>query len=144
MPAKIRGVDRISIAVKSLEAARGFFERHFGAVFGGVEDVADQGYRYVPFTIGGFTLELLEAYNPSHAIARFVARRGEGMYQLSFRVDDLDETARQLERDGVAVVARHSYPEDVTFEGAHWREGFIHPRDAFGVLIHLGERRPAS
>ena len=92
------------IRLLRVHAGREIFEHHFGAVFGAVEDVKDQGYRYVPFTIAGFTLELLEA---------------------------------------LAVVGRHSYPDDVTFEGVHWREGFVHPRDAFGVLIHLGEQRPA-
>ncbi len=144
MPATVKQVDRVSIAVRSLERARAFFERHFGARFGAVEDVKDQGYRYVPFTIAGFTLELLEPYVPDNPIARFIERRGEGVYQLSLLVEDLDEAARALEGEGLSVMARRGYPEDVTFEGFHWREGFVHPRDAFGVLIHLGERRPAK
>jgi methylmalonyl-CoA/ethylmalonyl-CoA epimerase len=78
-----------------------FFQDHFGAVFGEIEDVKDQGYRYVPFSICGFTLELLEPYNPDHPIARFLRKRGEGLYQLSLRIDDLDEACRQLEAGGV-------------------------------------------
>ncbi len=144
MSVKIKEVDRVSIAVKSLEKARAFFETHFGATFGAVEDVKDQGYRYVPFTIDGFTLELLESYNPDHPIGRFIRKHGEGLYQLSFRVENLEEAARELAKEGLEVVARRAYPEDVTFEGAHWKEGFIHPRDAFGVLIHLGERTPVK
>ncbi|HEY7513220.1 MAG TPA: VOC family protein, partial [Vicinamibacteria bacterium] len=62
MSVPIRSVDRVAIAVRSLERARAFFERHFGAEFGPVEDVAVDGYRYVPFRIAGFTLELLEPY----------------------------------------------------------------------------------
>lgn len=141
MAVNVTRVDRVSIAVRSLDRARAFFQRHFGAVFGEVEDVKDQGYRYVPFTIAGFTLELLEPYNADHPVGRFLRKRGEGVYQLSFLVDDLDEASGQLDAEGIQVVARHSYPDDVTFEGFHWREGFVHPRDAFGVLIHLGERR---
>lgn len=142
----VRGarVDRISIAVRSLEAARTFFGRHFGARFGEIQDVKVDGYRYVPFTIAGFTLELLQPYRPDNAIARFLDKRGEGLYQLSFMVDGLDEAVTALREAGVQVLGPRTYPEDVVLEGCRWKEAFVHPRDAFGVLIFLGERTPVA
>jgi hypothetical protein len=56
--------------------AQTFFEHHFAAEFGPVEDVAVDGYRYRPFTIAGFSLELLEPYDPTSPVARFLDRRG--------------------------------------------------------------------
>jgi methylmalonyl-CoA/ethylmalonyl-CoA epimerase len=140
----VRAVDRISIAVRSLERARDFFERHFGATFGPVEDVAVDGYRYVPFTIAGFTLELLEPYDPGSPIARFLERRGEGVYQLSFLVDDVEAAAAALRGEGLTVLGPRTYDDAVVLEGCHWKEAFVHPRDAHGVLIFLGERTPAA
>ncbi len=142
MSVKVTRVDRVSIAVRSLEAAQAFFERHFGAEFGAVEDVAVDGYRYVPFTLGGFTLELLEPYRPDNAIARFLAKRGEGLYQLSLMVEDVDRAAGELREAGLGVLGPRTYPEDVVLEGCRWKEAFVHPRDAFGVLLFLGERTP--
>jgi methylmalonyl-CoA/ethylmalonyl-CoA epimerase len=140
MSVGVRKVDRVSIAVRSLERARAFFERHFGAQFGPVEDVAVDGYRYVPFTIAGFTLELLEPYDPKSPIARFLDRRGEGLYQLSFAVDDVDDAAATLRAEGLTVLGPRTYDETVVLEGCRWKEAFVHPKDAHGVLVFLGER----
>jgi methylmalonyl-CoA/ethylmalonyl-CoA epimerase len=137
-------VDRVSLAVRDLAAARRFFEAHFGAAFGAVEDVAVDGYRYAPFTIGGFTLELLSPYRPDTPIGRFLDRRGEGLYQLSFMVDDLDAAVARLQAAGLQVLGPRSYPDDVVLEGCRWREAFVHPRDAFGVMLFLGERTPVA
>ncbi len=144
MSVNVRRVDRVSIAVRSLDAARAFFEKHFGAEFGEVEDVRVDGYRYVPFTIAGFTLELLEPYRSDNPIARFLERRGEGLYQLSFMVDDVDAAARDLQREGLSVLGPRTYDKDVVLEGCRWKEAFVHPRDAFGVLLFIGERTPVA
>jgi methylmalonyl-CoA/ethylmalonyl-CoA epimerase len=137
-------VDRVSIAVRSLEAARAFFEKHFGARFGKVQDVPVDGYRYVPFALGGFTLELLAPYRADNAIGRFLAKRGEGLYQLSLMVDDLDAAVASLQAAGLHVIGPRTYPEDVVLEGCRWKEAFVHPGDAFGVLLFLGQRTPVG
>jgi methylmalonyl-CoA/ethylmalonyl-CoA epimerase len=124
--------------------AQTFFEHHFAAEFGPVEDVAVDGYRYRPFTIAGFSLELLEPYDPTSPVARFLDRRGEGVYQLSFMVDDVDAAAATLRAEGLTVLGPRTYDEDVVLEGCRWKEAFVHPRDAHGVLIFLGERTPVA
>jgi methylmalonyl-CoA/ethylmalonyl-CoA epimerase len=144
MSVTVRKVDRLSIAVRSLDRARAFFERHFGAEFGPVEDVAVDGYRYVPFTIAGFTLELLEPYDPRSPIARFLERRGEGLYQLSLMVEDVAAAAATLREEGLSVIGPRTYEEDVVLEGCRWTEAFVHPKDAHGVLIFLGQRTPVA
>lgn len=144
MTVKVSRVDRVSIAVRDLARARAFFEQHFGAQFGPVEEVRVDGYRYQPFDLGGFSLELLEPYDEASPIARFLARRGEGLYQLSFMVEDVDAATRELQAAGLRVIGPRTYPEDHTMEGYRWKEAFVHPRDAFGVLIFLGERTPVG
>jgi methylmalonyl-CoA/ethylmalonyl-CoA epimerase len=142
MSVPVRSVDRVAIAVRSLDRARAFFERHFAAEFGPVEDVAVDGYRYAPFRIAGFTLELLEPYTSDSPIARFLDRRGEGVYQISFMVDDVDAAAATLRAEGLTVLGPRTYDTDVVLEGCRWKEAFVHPKDAHGVLLFLGERTP--
>lgn len=142
MSVPVRSVDRVAIAVRSLDRARAFFERHFGAEFGPVEDVAVDGYRYVPFRIAGFTLELLEPYTSDSPITRFLDRRGEGVYQISFMVDDVDAAAATLRAEGLTVLGPRTYDTDVVLEGCRWKEAFVHPKDAHGVLLFLGKRTP--
>lgn len=144
MSVAVSKVDRVSIAVRSLARAREFFERHFGAEFGPVEEVTVDGYRYVPFTIAGFTLELLEPFDPASPVARFLDRRGEGLYQLSFTVEDVDAAAADLRRSGLTVIGPRTYDDEVILEGCRWKEAFVHPRDAHGVLLFLGSRTPVD
>jgi methylmalonyl-CoA/ethylmalonyl-CoA epimerase len=144
MSVPVRKVDRIAIAVRSLPEAQAFFERHFGGKFGPVEDVAVDRYRYAPFTLAGFTLELLEPYDPKSPVARFLERRGEGLYQISFTVDDVDAAATTLRAEGLTILGPRTYDEDVVLEGCRWKEAFVHPKDAHGVLIFLGNRTPVS
>ena len=140
---KVKKVERVAIAVTDLEAARGFFERVLGAAFQDVEDVADQGFRYQPFTVAGFTLELLCPYQESSSIAKFLREHGPGVHHVSFEVEDLDEAIASLAAVGVSIVGRLEYPPGVLFEGQRWREAFVHPRQAFGVLLHICEKKPA-
>lgn len=144
MSIAVKSVDRVAIAVRSLDRARTFFERHFDATFGPVEDVAVDGYRYVPFRLGGFTLELLEPYKADSPVARFLDRRGEGVYQISFMVDDVDAAAATLRAEGLAVLGPRTYDADVVLEGCRWKEAFVHPKDAHGVLLFIGERTPVT
>ena len=112
--------------------------------FDPVQYVAVDGYRYRPFTIAGFNLELLEPYDATSPIARFLDRRGEGVYQLSFMVDDVDVAAITLRAEGLTVLGPRTYDEGIVLEGCRWKDAFVHPRDAHGVLIFLGERTPVA
>jgi methylmalonyl-CoA epimerase len=134
-------VERVAIAVKSIESARRFFEENFQAEFLDGEVVEDQSFKYVPFQIGDSRLELLEATDEDSVISKFIAKRGEGIHHVTFEVADLDRAIEELEGRGVKIAYRHEYAPNVNFEGYHWREAFIHPKDAFGVLIHLAEKK---
>ena len=134
--------DRIAFAVGDLDKARRFFEGVLGAEFGDVTEVEDFKFRYQPFTLAGAEMELLTPTDPESVIARFLMKYRQGFHHVSFEVDDLDEAAKALGENNVEVVSRHDYSKP--YEGHRVREAFIHPRDAFGILIHLVEKRPAA
>jgi methylmalonyl-CoA/ethylmalonyl-CoA epimerase len=72
----VQAVNHIGIAVRSLDAQRPFYEGTLGAVFEGIEEVADQKVRVGFFRIGDVRLELLEPTDPSSTIALFLEKRG--------------------------------------------------------------------
>ncbi|HEX6387320.1 MAG TPA: VOC family protein [Anaerolineae bacterium] len=139
----IKGIERVALAVPNLDEAQTFFEKWFGARFDPEETIEDMGIRYRPFAIGDSRMELLEPTREDSPVARFLkAHGGPGVHHITFEVDDLDAAVAELERRGGRIAYRHAYAEGVTFEGYVWREAFVHPRDAFGVLIHLAEKKP--
>ncbi len=141
----IRRIERVALAVADLDAAQEFFESWFGAQFDPEENIEDMGIRYRPFRLGESMMEILQATRPDSPVARFLASHGgPGVHHITFEVDDLDAAVAELERRGGRVAYRHDYAPGVTFEGQVWREAFVHPKDAFGVLVHLAEKRSPS
>ncbi len=141
----IKDVERIALAVPDLAEAQAFFERWFGAEFEPEELIEDMGIRYRPFRVGNGRMELLEPTRDDSPVARFLkANGGPGVHHVTFEVDDLDKAIAELERRGGRIAYRHTYADGVTFEGKVWREAFVHPKDAFGVLIHLAEKKPVE
>jgi len=141
----IKHIERIALAVPDLEEAQAFFESWFGAEFESEEIIEDMGIRYRPFAVGDSRMELLEPTRDDSPVARFLeARGGPGVHHITFEVDDLDAAVAELERRGGRIAYQHTYAPGVTFEGKVWREAFVHPEDAFGVLIHLAEKKPVT
>jgi methylmalonyl-CoA/ethylmalonyl-CoA epimerase len=141
----VKRIERVALAVESLDEAQAFFERWFGAEFHPEEYIEDMGIRYRPFEIGESRMELLQATREDSPVAKFIKRNGgPGVHHITYEVDDLDTAIAELERRGGRIAYRHTYQPGVTFEGCVWREAFIHPKDAFGVLIHLAEKKVIS
>jgi methylmalonyl-CoA/ethylmalonyl-CoA epimerase len=137
----IKKLERISFAVGDPDQARDFFSNVLGAKFEEPVDVEDFKFRYHPFTLGGTRMQLLSSTDPGSVISRFLMKRQQGFHHLTYEVDDLDEAIAELQTKGVEVVSRHDYRQ--VLEGFHVREAFIHPRNAFGILIQLLEKKKA-
>jgi methylmalonyl-CoA/ethylmalonyl-CoA epimerase len=130
----VQAVNHIGIAVRSIDAQRPFYEGTLGAVFEGVEVVADQKVRVGFFRIGDVRLELLEPTDPSSTVAAFIEKRGEGLHHVALTVAGLEERLAELRRDGVRLIDEAPRP------GAHhMRIAFLHPKSTFGVLTELCE-----
>ncbi len=126
---------RVAFAVGDLDSAREFFQDVLGAEFDPVQNVKEFHFRYQPFRLGGSEMQLMCPYDPSSVISHFLMKRGQGFHHVTLEVEDLDEAVRELAAKGVNVASRHRYQEEL--EGSSWKDAFIHPRDAFGVLVQL-------
>jgi methylmalonyl-CoA epimerase len=124
-------IDHLGIAVKSLAAAKAIYEK-LGLSVTPVETVEHEQVRVVMVPVGESRLELLEATSPDSTVAKFIAKRGEGLHHVCLRVPDLAAAVARLKRDGVRLVS-----EDIkTGAGGH-QYVFVHPGSAGGVLLEL-------
>jgi methylmalonyl-CoA epimerase len=126
-------IDHLGIAVKSLAAAKGIYEK-LGLRVSPEETVEHEKVRLVMVPVGESRLELLEPTSEDSTIAKFIAKRGEGLHHVCLRVPDLAAAVARLKQDGVRLVS-----EDIkTGAGGH-RYIFVHPASAGGVLLELVE-----
>jgi methylmalonyl-CoA epimerase len=128
-------IDHLGIAVKSLSSAKAIYEK-LGLSVSPEEIVEQEKVRLVMVPVGESRLELLEATSDDSAIARFIAKRGEGLHHVCMRVPDLASAVSKLKQDGVRLVS----DEIKTGAGGH-PYVFVHPSSAGGVLLELVEGR---
>lgn len=124
-------IDHLGIAVKSLASARGIYEK-LGLEVSPEETVAQEKVRLVMVPVGQTRLELLEATADDSTIAKFIARRGEGLHHVCMRVPDLAAAVESLKKDNVRLVS----DQIKTGAGGH-RYVFVHPQSTGGVLLEL-------
>lgn len=124
---------------------------HTGVVVADL-DVAEAHYRALGFTDGerisvpeqaidaiiyptgeGRYLELISPTDSEGPIAKFMAKRGEGMHHVAYQVDDIEAELARLREVGVRLI------DETPRAGAHvaWLIAFIHPESTNGVLTEL-------
>jgi methylmalonyl-CoA epimerase len=124
-------IDHLGIAVKSLAAAKAIYEK-LGLTISPEETVEREQVRLVMVPVGESRLELLEATSETSAIAKFIAKRGEGLHHVCLKVADLPAAVARLKEDGVRLVSE----EINTGAGGH-KYVFVHPSSTSGVLLEL-------
>ena len=129
-------LEHIGIAVKDLEASNELFKKLFNSPHYKVESVESEGVSTSFFQTGESKIELLEATNEDSAIAKFIAKKGEGIHHLAFEVVDIDFELERLQKEGFQLI--HQTPKD----GAdNKRIAFLHPKATNGVLIELCQEK---
>jgi methylmalonyl-CoA epimerase len=124
-------IDHLGIAVKSLASAKAIYEK-LGLTVSGEETVEHEKVRLVMVPVGDSRLELLEPTSEDSTIAKFIAKRGEGLHHVCMKVPDLRAAVDRLKKDGVRLVSE----EIKTGAGGH-QYVFVHPSGAGGVLLEL-------
>jgi methylmalonyl-CoA epimerase len=126
-------IDHLGIAVKSLAAAKGIYEK-LGLSVSPEEVVEQEKVRLVMVPVGESRLELLEPIAEDSTIANFIAKRGEGLHHVCMRVPDLAAAVAKLKKDGVRLVS-----DEIKVGAGGHRYVFVHPSSAGGVLLELVE-----
>lgn len=126
-------LDHIGVAVARLDGAPAW-RAALGEPDGPAEEVPSQGVRVAFYRAGASHVELLEPTRPESAVARFLAKRGEGMHHLAFRVPSVDRALRDVAEQGGRLIDTAARP------GARGRQvGFAHPTAFGGVLVEFVE-----
>ncbi len=128
--------DHIAIGVPAMSQAAPFLAGELG----GVPDVGSPSgdFRWGTYAYeGGGSLEVLEPLGASGFLHRFLAERGPGIHHVTFKVPSLEDACIRAETAGYDVIGRDtSDPE--------WREAFLHPKQALGIVVQLAQPGPSD
>ena len=129
-------IDHLGIAVKSLAQARKFYEG-LGLEVHGEESVEGEKVRVAMLPVGDSRLELLEPTAEDSPIAKFLAKRGEGLHHVALHVDDLSGAVEQLKKQGARLIS-----DEIKMGAGGHLYVFVHPASTGGVLLELVQEEP--
>ena len=129
-------IDHLGIAVKSLAQAKKFYET-LGLSPMEDETVEAEKVRLSMVPVGESRIELLEPLSDDSPIAKFLAKRGEGLHHVALNVEDLSGTVERLKASGARLIS-----DEIKIGAGGHLYVFVHPSSAGGVLLELVEDAP--
>src|SRR5438067_2590653 len=124
-------IDHLGIAVKSLAGAKKIYEQ-LGLQVVSEETIAHEKVKVAMIPVGESRVELLEATSDDSPVARFIAKRGEGLHHIALHVPNVAEAVEQLKKSGTRFVS-----EEIKYGAGGHLYVFVHPSSAGGVLLEL-------
>ncbi len=136
----VRRISHLGLAVKDLDAAIRLYEDVFGLRVAHRWVAQADRMEAATFHVGGLEIELMQPLEEDSPIGRFIARRGEGIHHIAYRVDDVADALHRAREAGVQTIDQ----EPRSGGDGRTRIGFLHPRSTFGVLTELEEEARLS
>ena len=129
----IKAISHLGVAVKNLQEARDFYRKVFGIE--STEPIVGGGgtVRVSMVELKNAVVELLEPAGEEGAVAKFLAKNGEGIHHVCYEVDDIKAEVETLKGRGLEILGTPK-------PGAEGLSVFIHPRGTHGVLVELVQK----
>jgi len=125
-------IEHIGIAVNDLQAAGDIYQKLLNTPVYKIEEVLSEGVKTAFLQKGPNKIELLEAISEDSPIAKFIAKKGEGIHHIAFDVDDIYTEMARLKAEGFVLLN-----EEPKRGADNKLVCFVHPKSANGVLVEL-------
>jgi methylmalonyl-CoA epimerase len=131
---KVKRIEHIAIAVKSMAQSREIFETKLGFDLEYEEYLPQYKTRLAMYPIGQTYIELLESDSEDTETARWIAEHGEGLFHICLEVEDIEAALDELTKKGVRLIDQRP-----RIGHANSRIAFIDPKSTGNILIELVE-----
>jgi|TARA_B110000438_G_scaffold4092_1_gene4115 methylmalonyl-CoA epimerase len=125
-------IDHVAIAVNDLEQAINYYKEAFGAEVHHREVVESDGVEEALIKVADSYIQLTAATRPDSPIAKHLAKRGEGLHHIGYRVDDCQAALEAMILAGATAIDQAPRPGSRGTTVA-----FMHPKGSLGTLIEL-------
>ena len=125
-------IDHVAIAVADLDAAIAWYADVFGATLTHREVVESDGVEEALLAVADSFVQLLTPIRDASPVAKYLAKNGEGLHHVAYRVDDCAIALEAVKASGARVI------DEVPRPGSRGTVvAFVHPKASFGTLIEL-------
>ena len=132
-------IDHVAIAVADIEKAVSYYQDSLGAKVVHRERIESDGVEEALLIVAESYIQLLTPTSESSPVAKFLAKRGEGLHHIGWRVPDCAAALEEVKEKGIEVIDQKPRPGSRGTTVA-----FIHPKSSFGCMIELVEEGPAA
>jgi methylmalonyl-CoA/ethylmalonyl-CoA epimerase len=129
---KIKSINHVAIVVEDMDKSLTFWRDALGIELREVRDVPAEKSQVAFLPLDGSEVELVKPTSDDSGIAKYLAKRGEGLHHLCLEVDDIEGMLAQLKAKGIRLI--NEEPRKAS-DGK--RYAFVHPESASGVLVEL-------
>ena len=131
---KIKRIEHVAIAVKSMAKAREIFEDKLGLTFEYEEHLPQYNTKLAMFPVGESYIELLESDRAETETSKWITEHGEGLFHICLEVEDIEGALAELKAKGVKLI-----DEKPRIGHANSRIAFLDPKSTNNVVIELVE-----
>jgi len=138
---KVEKIDHICFAVKDLDQAMKVYKETLGLTPDLTYVSESEKIKVARYILGETALELMESTSPDGEVAKFIKKRGEGFFLISYKVDDVEKGLEELRAKGKNPIDEK--PRQMT----GIRYAFLEPpRKMLGTLVEVldGEFDPSA
>ncbi len=129
----VQRFDHVSLAVHRIAGALPVYRDLLGGTYEQSGEDSRPGREFLWYVLrmpGGVRLELMEPTGPESFLHAFLDKRGEGVHHLTYQVQSLERALAEMKERGYETML-------VNTSDPHWREVYLHPKAAHGVLIQI-------
>ena len=131
-------IDHVAIAVRDLEAAIEFYAKAFGATVDHREIVESDGVEEALLKVADSYVQLLTPIRDDSPVAKAIAKRGEGLHHIGYRVDDCATALESMKAAGATPIDAAPAPRQPGHDrGVHSSQGQLRDADRARPRIHV-------
>lgn len=127
-------INHIAIVVEDIEKALAVYRDALGLPLDHITEEPAEQVRVAFLPTANSEIELIQPTTPDSGVAKFLAKRGEGIHHVCLEVDSVDVAIQAMQARGLQILGESR----VNQRGDKYV--FMHPKSAHGVLIELYER----
>jgi methylmalonyl-CoA epimerase len=131
----IRYYTHVGHVVRDINQGIDLYTRVLGFKPGSTGVMGMPGGKALMIPIGRKFVELIQPTDFEHRVGKFLQQRGEGLFHISFRVDDIRAEVRSLREKGILV----EDPREISTLPTRPRIAFLDPQSTCGAMIELAE-----